>query len=92
MNDVRERLEAIVWGAEVDPYSHALDVKHDCWRRGKCFDVSTREWAMEKSDEYQKRCSAMLKKCDMSHPGVCVLYGHYDKIKNRYWGVYEAFS
>jgi hypothetical protein len=47
---------------------------------------------MEKSDEYQKRCSAMLKKCDMSHPGVCVLYGHYDKIKNRYWGVYEAFS
>lgn len=90
MEGLCERLDDIVWGASLDPYSHALDVYHSVpWHQRHALGA-VRDWAMAQSDDCQRKCVTLSKKCDMDHPGVRVIYEHYFNLKSRYWLVSEA--
>ena len=93
MNDeIRERLENIVWGDDVDPYSLALDVVRRYRWQGPSGIIATHSWAYAQSREYDKKCTAMTKKCDLTVPCVRVLYNHYYNIRERYRLVHMAYG
>ncbi len=84
----RERLEAIVWGDSQHPYSRTLDAVSNLWWNRS--PAAVRDWALQQSEEYGKRCADISKKCNLADPGVMVIYDHYDNIKSRYWNVHSA--
>jgi hypothetical protein len=92
MEELRDHLDDIVWSNVPDPYARALDVYCSVWWSRQHALGAVRDWAMEQSEEYQRRCVAMSKKCDLGDPGVRVIYDHYYNIKDRYWRVHVAVA
>ena len=93
MNDeIRERLENIVWGDKADPHSLAKRVMKSFWLRGPHVHNAMHVWAFAQSCEYDKKCKAMKTKCDLTDPGIEVLYNHYYNIRERYRLVQMAYG
>jgi len=91
-SELRSRLDDLVWGASIDPYTDALDAYYEIpWHQRHALGA-VRDWAMEQYGDCQQKCATLSKKCDMGHPGVRAIYEHYFNLKGRYWLVYEAIA
>jgi len=92
MADVRECLDTIVWGDEIDPFPCAVQVMNSCWWSGPYFQCEIQDWAWAHFHEYDEKCAAIANRCDLNDPGVKMIYEHYSNIRDRYWKVREAFG
>lgn len=90
-SQIRDKLDDVVWEGGRHPYSDALRVVELDWMH-PCMAQSLAKWAEGLGQEYRERSRIVRNKCDISDPGVFVIYEHYLKISMRYMDVHAALQ
>jgi hypothetical protein len=86
---IRKKLDDVVWEGGRDTYSDALRVVELDWLH-PWMAQSLSNWAEGLGEDYRERSRVVRNKCDISDPGVFVIYEHYLKISTRYMDVHAA--
>ena len=89
--DLQEEMESIVWGDFPDPYSEAVRYIANYWAP-RDVQKQVHKWIHDRHVEYIDKCTLMSVRCDMSSPGVMLIYNHYFNIQRRYGKVYSALT
>jgi hypothetical protein len=88
---IRKKLDDVVWEGGRDSYSDAIRVVEMAWMH-PFITRSLLKWAEGLGNDYRERSRAVGNKCDISDPGVFVIYEHYLKISTRYMDVHAALG